>query len=237
MNFSSLNSSWRLASLSNKVLLVANLLLAFAVVVLGGAAINNRERITVVPPNIDKPYTIGWRSATPEYYKSFALYFSGLIGQISPKNIEFVIQTVVDRFCDAPIADGIKKKLRAIAADYQFQQSTASSWFEGDKLFWEESSGKVFVTGRLWTVYANRNVVSRDVTYEYRIEVREGQPVITNFDSYEGTTPHTEAWHRDPKKTEADMQRRSREVQTTRENTETIETRQKNDASAKGVGQ
>lgn len=233
MKISTLNATWRMASFSNRVLLVSNVVLAGAVLVLGGAAINNRDRLVVVPPNIDKPYMMGWRSATPEFYKSMGLYFSGLIGQIGPRNVEFTIG-ILDRFCDAPVADGIKKKLRAIAADYQFQQSTSHAWFEAERIVWEERTGKVFVVGRLLTATQNRGVTIKLATYEYKIEMREGQPVIAHFDSYEGNVPHTEEWLRDPKKAEAEAKRRQAEEKTTSKEIELIEIRESNAASAKG---
>lgn len=236
MKLSTLNATWRMASLSNKLLLVANLILSAAVLMLGGAAIHNRDRLVVVPPNIDQPYIMGWRSATPEFFKSMGLYFSGLIGQISPRNIEFTIG-IIDRFCDPPIADGIKKKLRAIAADYQFQQSTSHAWFEAEKVAWEERAGKIFVIGRLMTSTLNRGVFIKPVTYEYKIDIREGQPIITHFDSYEGNVPHTEEWLRDPKKAEAEAKRRSVEEQTTKKELEQIEIRESNAAAAKGGAQ
>lgn len=234
MRLGALNASWRLASVSNRILLASNLILSLALLVVGGAAINNRDRLLIVPPNIDRPYTLGWRSATPEYHKSMALYFSGLIGQIGPRNVEFTL-TLIERFFDAPVADGIKKKLRAVAADYQFQQSTSTAWFEAERVAWEERTGKVYVIGQLMTSSSmNRSVAQKSVTYEYRIEIREGQPSIVHFDSYDGNVAHTEEWLRDPRKAEQEAKRRAGEESATRRNIEVIETRQANEAGAKG---
>jgi type IV conjugative transfer system protein TraE len=213
MNLTNLNASWRLTSFSNKVLLGSNFALACAVVVLGGAAINNRDRLTVMPPTMDQPYTVGWRSATPEYYKSMAMYFSGVIGTVGPRTIDYVIKNI-ERFCDPEVAEEFKRRLRALSSEYEFRQSTASSWFEGERIAWEERSGKVFVIGRLMTANQSRQVSSKPVVYEYRIIVREGMPVIVHFDSYEGTVPHTLLWLQDPKKVELEAKRRDAESRT-----------------------
>lgn len=234
MLLKTLNANWRLASLSNKILLVSNLVLAIGVVSLGGAAINNRDRLTITPPAIDKPFTIGWSSATREYHESMAIYFSGLIGMIGPRNIEYVIK-IIDRFADAPVAAGIKQKLRAISADYQFQQSTSNNWFEPEKTAWEQDTQKVFVIGKLMSVSGTRSVSAKDAVYEYRIEVREGQPFITHFDSYEGSLPHTQEWLRDPRKAEADEKRRRKDEEVTQQAVEALDIRQANEAAAAGA--
>lgn len=231
MLFKTLNANWRLASFSNRVLLASNLLLTLTVLVLGAAAINNRDRLTVLPPSIDKPFMIGWSSATKEYHESMAIYFSGLIGMIGPSNIDYVIKTL-ERFTDASVAAGIKTKLRAISADYQFQQSTSSNWFEPQKTAWEQSTGKVFVIGRLMSVSGTKHVSAKNAVYEYRIDIREGQPVISHFDSYEGAMPHTQEWLRDPRKAEADEKRRQQDDEETRRVVTAMEIRESNEASA-----
>ncbi|MDK9702564.1 MAG: type IV conjugative transfer system protein TraE [Sulfuritalea sp.] len=214
MNLTNLNASWRLTSFSNKILLGSNLVLACATLVLGGAAINNRDRLTVMPPTMDQPYTVGWRSATPEYYKSMAMYFSGVIGTVGPRTIDYVIKNI-ERFCAPEVAEEFKRRLRALSSEYEFKQSTASSWFEGERLAWEEKSGKVFVIGKLLTANQARQVTTKQVVYEYRIVVREGMPVITHFDSYEGNVPHTLIWLQDPKKAELEAKRRDAEERMT----------------------
>lgn len=214
MNLTNLNASWRLTSFSNKILLSSNLVLACGVLVLGGAAINNRDRLTVTPPTMDQPYTIGWRSATPEYYKSMAMYFSGVIGTVGPRTIDYVIKNV-ERFCAPEVAEEFKRRLRALSSEYEFRQSTSSSWFEGERVAWEEKSGKVFVIGKLVTANQAKQVSAKAVVYEYRIIIREGMPVIAHFDSYEGNVPHTLIWLQDPKKAELEGKRRDAEERMT----------------------
>lgn len=216
MNFGSLNASWRLASISNKFLLTTNLILGCTVLVLSGAALQNRDRITVLPPTIDKPYVIGWRSASPEYYKSMAMYFTGLIGTVGPKNIKYVLG-VMEGFCSPEVAASFKVRMNAIATEHDFRNSRANTWFESERVAWEEASGKVFVMGRLMSANTAHVVTAKQAVYEYRIEIREGQPVIVHFDSYEGTTPHTILWQQNPRNVEANE---IRVEQTTNKNME-----------------
>jgi conjugal transfer pilus assembly protein TraE len=230
LNIASLNASWRLASLSNKVLLTTNLCLGVAVLILGGAAVNQRDRVVVMPPTIDAPYALGWSSATPEYLKSMALYFTGVIGSLNPRTVEYVIK-VIDTFCDPSVAQEIKRRLRAIAADYEFRQSTASNWFEAEKLAWEQKSGKVFVIGRLVSVNTGNLSSSKQVIYEYKIDIREGQPRITHFDSYEGSTPHTLEWASNPKKIEAENKRLEREAKSTSKKEDDLNVREANQSA------
>lgn len=215
MLFSTLSANWKLAAFSNKILLVANTALAIAVAVLAGLATMNRERITVMPPTIDKPYTVGWNSATPEYYKSMALYFSGVIGMTGPKNLSYVTN-VIDRFAAPAVAEGIKTKMRLVASSYEFRNSTASSWFEGKDLIWEESTRKIFVTGAIRAITATKQEYAQTVVYEYVIDIIEGKPLISHFDSYFGETPHTQIWAADPTRVQKDVERKAEAERDTR---------------------
>lgn len=207
MLFPKLSANWKLAETSNRFLLVSNLILSAGVLVGIGAAVGNHERITITPPSIDKPYTIGWDSASVDYYKSMATYFSGVIGIVGPTTLNYVTG-VIDKFADPPLAEGIKAKLRMQAASYEFKNSTSSAWFEGKDAEWEAPTRKVFVPGRLMSVSASKQVTSTPVVYEYIINIVEGRPVIVHFDSYEGDQPHSLAYFADKKRVEADQKRR-----------------------------
>lgn len=209
MIFSRLSANWKLAATSNKILLVTNALLAIAVTVLAGLATLNRERVTVVPPSIDKPLTIAWRTATPDYLKSMALYFSGVIGMTGPRTVNYVID-VIDRFAYPSIAEGVKTKIRLQANTYEFRNSTASTWFEADSgnLVYEPETRKVFVAGDLHSVAASRNEIVQPVVYEYIIDVVEGKPYIAHFDSYPGKEAHTLTWLSNRSYRDSDEKRR-----------------------------
>ena len=193
MLFSRLSANWKLAATSNRVLLVTNTLLSLSVICLSVMALGNRERVTIVPPTIDKPYTVSWSSGSPDYYKSMGLYFAGVIGMIGPRTQNYVI-SVIEMFANPLVAEGIKTKLRLQASSYEFRNSTASAWFEASQVTWEAKTQKVFVQGTLFSVASNKVESRQSVVYEFVIKVVEGKPRIDHFDSYTERVAHTLQW-------------------------------------------
>ena len=216
------------------MLLASNAALVIAVVVLIQMAGANHERVVVVTPTINSPYTIGWNTATPAYYKGMGYYFSGVIASINPRNVTY-ISNLIERFCAPDVADGIKNRLRAMSADYQFQQSTSNSWFVAEKALWEPRTGLTFVSGTLHATTSG-GVASREVTYEYKILIREGQPVITHFDSYDGLTPHTLEYLSDPKLAEANAKRKQQDAARTQTDVNNLNAIKQNRYGARVVG-
>lgn len=214
MRFGALSASWKLAATANRLLLISNVALALVVAGLAPVALMTRERVTVMPPTLDKPYSVGWNSATPDYLKSMGVYFSGVIGMTGPRTLKYVLE-VVDTFAAPAVAEGIKTKLRLLANTYEFKNSTSSAWFEAAQPSWEQATRKVFVPGHLHTVTAAREENVQPVVYEYVIDIVEGRPVIVHFDSYSGDVPHAQVFFADKKRAEADEKRRQGEEKKT----------------------
>lgn len=214
MRFGALSASWKLAATANRLLLVSNVVLALTIAALAPLALMNRERVTVMPPTLDKPFSVGWNSATPDYLKSMGVYFAGVIGMTGPRTLKYVLD-VVDTFAAPQVAEGIKTKLRLLSNTYEFKNSTSSAWFEANQPAWEQPTRKIFVPGHLHTVTASREEHVQPVVYEFVIDIVEGKPVITHFDSYSGDVPHAQQFFSDKKRAELDDKRRQAEEKKT----------------------
>ncbi|TPG92009.1 hypothetical protein EAH72_25175, partial [Pseudomonas caspiana] len=68
---------------------------------------------------MDKEVKIGWNTADEEYLKSFGLYASVLMGNVTPKNVNFVADSV-SAFVDPAIYPEVRKKMFILANDPVF---------------------------------------------------------------------------------------------------------------------
>jgi conjugal transfer pilus assembly protein TraE len=68
--------------------------LSVSVLLLTFNQMGQHETTRLVPPNLDKAVKVGWNNADDEYIKSFGLYASTLMGNVTPKNVNFIADSV-----------------------------------------------------------------------------------------------------------------------------------------------
>ena len=177
-----------LAMIASNVIMAAGLV--FAIVSLS----NSRERIVLVPPNMDQKAEIAWNSANKEYLKSFALYMAILVGNIQPKSSSVVLESV-SAFMDPVIYTEFRRQLMAIIEDPMFKASGSVISFLPGSIQYEHETSRVFVPGTIITSSSGSQKYSKQVTYEIGVHIRQGRPWVSHFTSYEGTTPRTVSWY------------------------------------------
>lgn len=188
MRFSLFNGNWEL---SHKVAIVStctSVILGVTVLVQSYGLANKRERIVIVPPTIDQSYQVQWDSANTEYYQSFAVIISGIIGQTNNQNIENSIKTL-NQFLSPTLQRQMAESLRALVINLPKQNF--SSWFTPKEVSYERKTGKIFISGALNSSLTGSQIQSQPVVYEYVIKMQSGKPIVTHFDSYLGNKPKT----------------------------------------------
>lgn len=203
MKMSSLGKTWDLAVRNNTILLITNVILTVLLAFSVGVALSNRERVVLVPPHLDKKVEVAWHNASGEYLKSFGLYVVTLIGNVTPKNVVLVADSM-GAFLDPAIYPQIRAQIKSLSEDPVFQKANAINYFAPEQAIYEVDSNKkqkVFIVGQLVTSSFENTPGSQNaradfkwVTYEMGVVMRDGRPVITEFTSYPGNVPHTAKW-------------------------------------------
>ncbi|MBV7542102.1 type IV conjugative transfer system protein TraE [Acidovorax sp. sic0104] len=175
------------------VLLVSNLILGLGNVYALITVSNMRERVVLVPPNLDKKAQIAWAGADKEYLKSFGLYMATLVGNIQPKSSSVVLDSV-GVFMDPAIYNDFRRQLLAVIEDPVFKSSGSVISFLPSSVQYEAETTRVFITGTIVTSTAGSQKYQKQVTYEVGTVIREGRPYVTHFTSYEGNVPRTVTW-------------------------------------------
>lgn len=183
--------------------LLINVCLSVALLVSVTALVNQKERIVLLPPQIDRSVTIGWSSADGAYLKSFGLYVATLAGNITPKNAQFVVENL-SVMMSPRIYPDVRKKLLAQAESVNFIRNATVTHFSPDRILFEDTTSKVFVSGPTTVETSGGLTNTGEMTYEMTVKMVEGKPVIDSINNYEGGEPRTSQWmeaHKDdPKK-------------------------------------
>lgn len=203
MKMSALGKTWDLAVRNNTILLITNVILTVLLAFSVGVALSSRERIVLVPPHLDKKVEVAWHNASADYLKSFGLYVVTLIGNVTPKNVTLVADSM-GAFLDPSIYPQIRAQIKSLSEDPIFQKANAINYFAPDQAIYEVDTNKkqkVFIVGQLVTSSFENSPGSQNsraefkwVTYEMGVVMRDGRPVITEFTSYPGNVPHTAKW-------------------------------------------
>lgn len=178
---------------ANSILAVACVVMALTIAMLSITNASKKERIVVVPPGLSGPVAIDWGGASAEYIKTFGVFYATLVGTISPKNINYV----VDRLSSMTSVNAysvIRMRLLSLAKDPQFANSGSSVNFVSNEIVYEPERKKVFVVGETRVQSGYGNVKVSPVVYEMDIDIIEGRPVVMLLENYEGTAPHTAKW-------------------------------------------
>lgn len=175
----------------NKVQGVSNCALALTVFLLAYLVMDKKETVVFQPITLTEQAWVQESESSKNLKEAYALFFADLLGNVSPKSIEFVVAKL-GRFISPKIyqttMDLMYKQVEAI------KQDRVSFRFDVQEIFTEEATGKTFVVGMIHTAGAASEKESTGAmqTFEFLIKVINYQPVIESIDSYSGR-PLTQA--------------------------------------------
>jgi conjugal transfer pilus assembly protein TraE len=194
MQLSSLINNWRELNKTVATMLLANVFLALALMIAIARISMSHERVVLVPPNLTESAQIAWKNASGSYYKAWGLYIATLIGNLTPNNVRFIVDSLSHLF-SAELYTGLREKLISIAEDETMRRAGATNYFSPNQAIYEPSTQKTYILGNLTLQYRNRQEI-KPVVYEMRFDMQNGVPIVKHFTSYEGNEARTEKWKR-----------------------------------------
>jgi len=194
MKLKFMSRTWEMSTTISIWLAISNTMLVVLFFVAANKIFTVKDRVVLVPPYLNEQMSVGWNSASENYYKSFGLYFATLVGNITPSNVDFVTD-ILSTFLEPEIYASIKPKLISLSKDAIFRESGGTSIFTSEHITYEPETSKVFVAGTMsMASYAKKQPDLKNVIYEIAIHLKNGKPMISYLDSYEGGQPHTLKW-------------------------------------------
>jgi conjugal transfer pilus assembly protein TraE len=184
MNFKSFINSWQGINAENKfhrLLLTVNSI-ALVIAVIGW---QTKDRVTVVvPPTLNEKAEIALSSASIGYKKSWGLFVAELLGNITPSNVEFVVESL-----SSMMTGENYEKFRTMSALQveKIKRDGMSISFEPRSIQYERQSDKVFVSGNSIVEAAGvKAPQSFTRVFEVVVEIKNGLPKISYIDTYQG---------------------------------------------------
>lgn len=175
------DSSHKLVVLSMTI----NVICIVIICLLSYTVSKKNERIIVVPTTVNKAFEIQWEHASSEYYKEMALWISGMMGAVTPKTVAKTANTI-EPFFAPNLRKSVTESLHASVALMPTKVNYVS-WFLPIEHSYEPQTRKIFITGYLSSSLTSSKRSDKRVTYEYKMRMIDGKPVVVAFTSYEGS--------------------------------------------------
>lgn len=143
-----------------------------------------KDRVTVlVPPTLNEAVSVAKRNADASYKKAWGLYVASLLGNVSPGNADFVIESL-QLLMSPRVFSQLKQ---SVAADVEMiKKDGVSVSFEQKQVLYEKETDKIFIIGRTGISNAAGAVTKFDRVFEVRVTIDNGNPQIVALDSYQG---------------------------------------------------
>jgi len=182
MDFKKFFSTYSGVMQENRFYRVVCILLLAANLVWGYTALSRKEVVVLVPPHLKDSIRVGMDSADRRYKESWALFFALLLGNVTPQNIEFVVDGI-GRYLSPEIYQDLTKEIYAQAKSVK--QSHLSVSFEPREVAYDQENDRVLVKGltRLQGTFGKTQTAPKG--FEFGIDVKGYQPLITHLDIYE----------------------------------------------------
>jgi len=183
MDYINFASTWLSLQASNRFLKsVCIFLMALNFLTLIGW-LKKDTAVILIPPGLSEKSEIAKNKASEGYKKAWAMYTATLIGNVTPENANFVLESFVGMVTSdirSIVTEQITQELEIL------KQEKVSSTFEVVQVAYEPETDKVFVTGRNRMTGAGGKSTPTDQTFEFKIDVQQYSPIITQMASYAG---------------------------------------------------
>ncbi len=143
----------------------------------------------MVLPEMSAESWVSLNSASANYLQSIGMFIANLSGNITPKNIDFTIESL-SNMVSSDIYNAFRSTLYMEAE--RIKQYKATHTFEANEASYDPLTGKVYITG-IKTIKAPATDDKRFVqTFELDIKIRNGMPIMTEYSVYDGKAQRTE---------------------------------------------
>lgn len=145
---------------------------------LGVALMMKSERTVVTPPEIHKTFWVSDDHASPEYLEQMALWFAGLVLNISPANVEYQNELFL-RYA-TPDGHGRMKSLMAVQAK-RIKRLNASQVFYLNRYKIDPDHMQVALSGQLKKWVGEEPLPVEDKTFRARFRMEGGRMLVSEF--------------------------------------------------------
>ncbi len=163
------------------------LLLSVTIMILTIFLLRRDTVMVITPYTLSSEAWVSSSEGSQSYKEAWALFFAQELGNITPANVDFVKDRIVNL-----IAPSIFKSFMDVLNQQamQIKEDRLVLRFEPGSVEYEPETDKIFVSGRLYTKAFNEKETSQLRTFEFRIRLSSYAPELVWMDVY-SDPPHT----------------------------------------------
>lgn len=182
MNFKKFLSSYSGIRQENLFYRVVCVVLLAANLLLGVAVLSRKEVVVLVPPLLKEQAKVSLKKADQKYQESWALFFALLLGNVTPRNIEFVAAEI-EKYLAPSVYQDLMKDIYEQAKSVK--EVNLSTTFEPRELVYDDKTQHVLVKGQMMMRGAFGKPQNLGKTFEFGIAVNNYYPEITFLNAYD----------------------------------------------------
>lgn len=146
----------------------------------------NNPVTIVTPPNMNEQIQVVGNKASESYKTQWALFFSTLLGNINPTNIQFVTDYILEALSSelqAKTSESLQQQINIM------QARGVEQTFKPNDIYYDPKNDMVYVWGIKTTRLVNvpDKTESSKWTYEWVLGMKNGRPRIAYVNQYSGT--------------------------------------------------
>lgn len=137
-----------------------------------------RERIVVVPPDIQKSFWVTSSRVSPEYLSEMALFLNSLNFNITPSNAKMQHKILL-RYVDPSYYETLKMKFMEIE-DRVKKEHITMAFYPGE-IKVDANKLIVRITGDVQYSVGDMQIPAQRITYQYGFRYSQGRLTLTSF--------------------------------------------------------
>ncbi|WP_027156647.1 TraE/TraK family type IV conjugative transfer system protein [Methylobacter luteus] len=204
MHYKNFASTWLSLQASNRFLKIVCLAQLTLLLITLIGWLKKDTAVILIPPSLSEQSEIAKNKASEGYKKAWAMYTATLIGNVTPENADFVLDSfgnMVTGEIRSLVAEQVAQELDTL------KQEKVTSSFEIVRVTYEPETDKVFVTGRNVLMGAGGKSSPTEQTFEFKIDVKQYSPIITQMASYQGMPKLLSVLQKEEARRKADEER------------------------------
>ncbi|AEH16228.1 type IV conjugative transfer system protein TraE [Shewanella sp. SM101] len=180
---SKIKESYDNLNVSNKNIGRSNLGLTVAVVFLTLMVMNKETEIIVMPNDFKEPIIMNGNQITQEYKIQWGLMIATILGNVTPKNSKFVIDRIT-KMVPLELNPDEAEALMVSTIEEMTLRGVSEKFVPSDAIY-SSITDYVWVVGEKTTTSLKTGAAdSGSYTYELKIGVRNGSPMILDIQQY-----------------------------------------------------
>lgn len=173
------------------LLLVSNIILVILV--------QRSQTVVLVPPALKTEAKVCLKHADRPYLEAWGLFFAMLMGNVTPRNIDFIVQSL-QQYMSPGIYQELTQEMFEQAKSIKESSLTLS--FNAQEVVYDEATKRVKVRGQSVLRGTHGKPETMNRTYDMAIEIRNYGPVLTDVSAVDHTISAEERQERQKEKRE-----------------------------------